>query len=534
MRSLDRLGALPASFRVTALASAITLCAGLSLGTGCRGRNLASAMADTPTIEGQARCGVMKSQVRPLIIEWPSSDRGALEGLVERGNGLVAVRYEGCEMELVRRCQVVGRYGFTAVEPKRDDQEFRSADDLYAKIPLGAVELETQLERHGTLALEMTVVGHYGAARERVARTELGGDCERATHVITMVTVGAFKLSSGAGAKISAGVGVMVAGGGVGSSAERGFERSDGDPRRCYAGGGDEAPPEGCGSLLRLEVEPIREAAEVAALRERRPCPPGTALVEGGRYRPSAATGEGVVKVEDFCLDVAEVNVAAYAECADDGPCSAAPTTVQYEDVVEKQRAAETRLCNGDRRTRGRHPVNCVTWNQAEAYCRAHDGRLPSEHEWEWAARGGVQERTYPWGEEEPGPRLVNACGRECARYFEDLTSKPWPSLFEDKDGSEGTAKVGSHWRGAGRGKIHDLAGNVAEWTASSEVTYRSESEDFAGGGMVRGGPEAGIRVVRGGGFMADTDEMMRVTARALRNVKDRRADVGFRCAFDP
>ena len=490
-------------------------------------------MAGTPTIEGQARCGVTKSQVRPLIIEWPSSDRGTLEGLVERGEGLVAVRYEGCNMELVRRCQVTGSYGFTAVEPKRDDQEFRSADELFAKIPLGAIELEAQLERHGTLSLEMTVVGQYEAARERVARSELRGDCDKATHVITAVTVGAFKLSSGAGARVSGGVNARVAGGGAGSSAERGFERSDGEPRSCVASEGD-APPDGCGSLLRLEVEPIREPGEVAALRDRRPCPRGSALVEGGRYRPSASRRASEVAIEDFCLDVDEVSAGAYADCAKAGPCSAAAMTVQAADLNEKQREVESEMCNGDRRVRGRHPVNCVTWDQAAAYCRAHGGRLPTEHEWEWAARGGVQERSYAWGEEEPGPSLLNACGRECTRYFEDRTGESWPGLYAGKDGAEGTAKVGTYGRGAGRGRIHDLAGNVWEWTASPEITYRTQSEAYEGGGEGRGAPDTGNRVVRGGSFLAAMDEEVRVTARELRSVKDRRADVGFRCAHNP
>ena len=508
---------------------------GLSLGTGCRGRNLASAMAGSPGVEGQARCGVVKSHARPLIIEWPSADRAALEALVEKNKGLVAVRYAGCEMEIVRRCEVGGRYGYTSVAPKRDDQEFRSADELYAKIPLGAAQLESELERHGSLTLEMTVVGHYDTSRERVARGELRGDCDQATHVISMVTVGAFKLSSGSGAKIGAGVNVMGIGGGAASSAERGAERSDGDPAQCH-GGEDSTPPEGCGSLLRLEVEPIREADELAALRERRPCPRGSALVEGGRFRPSSREGTsvGMVAVADFCIDRDEVSVGEYASCADDGPCSAAPTTVQAEVLGEKERAVESKLCNGDRRARGRHPVNCISWHQAEAYCRAHDGRLPTEHEWEWAARGGDQERSYPWGEEDPGPRLVNACGRECERHFGDVRSENWPTVFAAKDGAVGTAKVGDYTRGAGRGHVNDLAGNVWEWTGSPEVTYQVEVDEHAGGGSVRGGPDTDNRVVRGGSFMTSEDHELRVTARALRSLKDRRADVGFRCVREP
>jgi hypothetical protein len=507
----------------------------LVLLAACRGDNLASGLARAPELDaqGQSRCGVMKSSARPLIIEWPSSDRAALEGLVRGERGVIAVRYEGCEMEVVRRCTVPGQYGYTAVEPKRDDQLFRSADDLYAKIPLGAAQLEAELERHGALALAMTVVGEHHAPRERVDRAELSGDCERATHVITTITVGAFKLSSEAGARI--GAGARLGSGpaaGASSSADRGFERSDGDPERCLANSGGSAPMAGCGALLRLEVEPILEAEELAARRLRRPCPAGTALVEGGRFRPSAR--QSVTVVADFCLDLNEVTVAEYAACADEGHCSAAATTVQGEDIVPRQRAAESELCNGDRRTRGKHPVNCVTWNQAEAYCRARGGRLPSEHEWEWAARGGPQERSYAWGEEEPGPRLVNACGRECARHFEAAYSDAWPSLFTASDGAVGTAKVGSYARGAGRNRVQDLAGNVWEWTGSPEITYRDEQTAEVWGGGGQGGPDTGNRVIRGGGFTTDMDEQIRVTARALRNVKDRRADVGFRCVKEP
>jgi formylglycine-generating enzyme required for sulfatase activity len=510
----------------------------LSAGPACRGRNLASTLAQTPAIDtqGQARCGVMKSHARPLIIEWPSSDRGALEGMIIRraDAGLVAVRYESCEMELLRRCTVAGRYTYTGVGAKRDDQMFRSADELYARIPLGAAQLEGELERHGALSLAMTVVGHYEAGRARVDRRELRGDCERATHVISAVTVGAFRLASAAGAEVSAGGGIsggpMV---GAGSSAERGFERSDGDPDRC-SNGDDSAPPEACSALLRLEVEPIREPGEVSARRQARPCPRGTALVEGGTFRPSVPRGQAEVEVDDFCIDLHEVTVADYADCVADGPCSAAPTTVQAEAFGPAQRAAESLMCNGDRGTRGRHPVNCVAWHQADTYCRAQGGRLPGEHEWEWAARGGVQERSYPWGESEPGPDLVNACDRECAEHFAEALKIPWTSLFAAKDGDAGTARVGRHRRGAGRGRVQDLAGNVWEWTASHEVTYRDESEQHAGGGSGMGGPDTGNRVIRGGGFKSSRDDEVRVTARGLRPAKDRRPDLGFRCVRDP
>ncbi len=522
----------------------------LSLTPACGARNLASSLAGTPTIDtqGQARCGVMKSQRRPLIIEWPSSDRGALEGLVKdvKVKGLVAVRYEGCEMEIVRRCVVGGRYAYTGVEPKRDDQMFRNADELYAKIPIGAAQLEAELSRSRALALEMTVIGHYAAEREPVARNELRGDCDRATHVITMLTVGAFQLSSEASAEISGGarLGAVGPAAGAGSSAERAVLRSDGDPQSCR--GGYPSPPEGCGALLRLEVEEILEPDDIAATRKLRPCPRGTVRVDGGRFSPAGGPGEATVS--DFCLDLDEVSVNDYAKCAEDGPCSAASTSVDGVGMDKKERTTQSALCNGDRRSRGRHPINCVTWHQAEAYCRSRDARLPSSEEWEWAARGGDQERSYPWGEQEPGPRMVNACDRDCARHFTKATGKPWSSLYkEDTDHATSTAKLGTYARGAGRGRLNDLAGNVWEWTSPRDTPPPVEAEGPPGdyfrpnhdaaplaNEQAESSADSGSQVIRGGSFMSATDEELRVTARAVRNVKDRRADLGFRCARDP
>ncbi len=506
----------------------------MSFGTGCRNDNLAGALAQAPSYApaDQARCGVVRSRARPLIIEWPAHDRSRLESMIESGRSLVAVRYEGCEMEVIAGCGAPGGYRYQGVQPKRDDYTFKRADDLYAKIPLGAASLEAELERHGALELEMTVVGRYEGPHEPPARSELRGPCERATHVITGLSVGAFRLASGADAKIRGEVGWGNVGGGAGSSAARGFARSDGEPDAC-GGSREESPPDRCRALLRVEVEAVREAHEVAAARARVVCPRGSALVEGGRFRASVG---GQVAIDDFCLDREEVRVVDYAECAERGPCSEAATTARWDGISAEELREQGPLCNGGRASRRRHPVNCVSWHQAEAYCRAAGGRLPTEFEWEWAARGGEQERTYPWGEQEPGARQVNACGKECARYraglsdSKDMSEMIWPKLHEANDGAAGTARVGSYSAGRARGKIADLAGNVWEWTATAEHTYVTGESEQVGWG----GPDTGRRATRGGGFWSADDKEVRATARRLRDVKDRRPDLGFRCAYDP
>lgn len=523
-----------AASRPASLAALVLI---LSSGTGCRGANLASALAQTPRYEpaDQARCGVTRSHTRPLIIEWPAHDRSELETMVAEDGRLVAVRYAGCEMELLRGCSAPGSYRYQGVQPKREDYRFERADDLYAKIPLGAANLEAELERHGALSLGMTVVGRYQGASGRPARADLRGECEGATHVIAGLSVGAFRLSSGAGAKIGGGGGWGNVGAGASSSAERGLVRSDGEPDDCGEARED-GPPDRCHALLRVEVEAIREPAEVAQARARQVCPRGAALIEGGRFRASVG---GITEIGDFCLDRFEVRVADYAGCADKGPCSEAATTARWDQADDDALAWASAQCNGDRAGRRRHPVNCVSWNQADAYCRAAGGRLPTEAEWEWAARGGEQERTYAWGEQEPGPRLVNACGEECARAREraaaeddhgDMPPKTWLKLFDKKDGEVATARVGAYPAGRGRGQVADLAGNVWEWTASAEVSYASGEDGQIGWGV----PLTGRRATRGGGFLSTGDAEVRTTARRLRDLKDRRPDLGFRCAYDP
>jgi formylglycine-generating enzyme required for sulfatase activity len=133
-------------------------------------------------------------------------------------------------------------------------------------------------------------------------------------------------------------------------------------------------------------------------------------------------------------------------------------------------------------------PVVSVTWYEAAAYCAWAGGRLPSEAEWERAARG-TERRKYAWGNEPPDASRAN--------YAETKVGAPTP--------------VGLFPRGATLEGIHDLAGNVWEWTADSY--------------------EAGkYRVVRGGSWV-DRSRNLRAAIRYRIEPESRSVDVGFRCA---
>ena len=150
----------------------------------------------------------------------------------------------------------------------------------------------------------------------------------------------------------------------------------------------------------------------------------------------------------------------------------------------------------------GNHPVINVTWNDAVAYCRWADKYLPSEAEWEYAARG-TEGRKYPWGSQ----------------------WDPNRARFRGNKGTATAAPVGSYPNGASPFGIQDLAGNVWEWTASLEKPYPYVATD--GREDLRTG---GSRVTRGGSWLGDS-EFLRTTARDFLSPTSKNDKLGFRCA---
>jgi outer membrane protein OmpA-like peptidoglycan-associated protein len=238
----------------------------LVLVAACGGGNAASQLAKAPDYDpkDQTKCGVAKSQERPLIVEWPSADRLELESKARQG--IVAVRYVGCEMDVLERCSVPAKYNYVGGTRKQDELDINNEDDLYANLPVGAAKLEGRLERSGKLTVKMDLVGRYESERASVRVDELQGDCAGATHFIYGVTLGAFDFYAGGEAQVGGSAGVGSAGAGGHSQADGTSITKDGDPDACSKSTEDDkVPPSGCRALIRIEVVPLAAAATSSA-----------------------------------------------------------------------------------------------------------------------------------------------------------------------------------------------------------------------------------------------------------------------------
>jgi formylglycine-generating enzyme required for sulfatase activity len=217
----------------------------------------------------------------------------------------------------------------------------------------------------------------------------------------------------------------------------------------------------------------------------------GMVVVPAGQFRRGNARGdadegpERSLTLKTYLIDRTEVAAEVYGRCVDAGRCG--PTA-------------------GGGGVSGQLPVTGVSWQDAAAYCTFAGKRLPTEAEWEKAARG-ADGRTYPWGE-----RLT------CLRANYDACNK------------EGPIAVGSLPEGASLYGALDMVGNVWEWTADWYVgDYYASAPD-----RDPPGPQDGTqKVIRGGAFNAPPRSLS-ASYRSRSQPNARLKNLGFRCARDP
>ncbi len=245
--------------------------------------------------------------------------------------------------------------------------------------------------------------------------------------------------------------------------------------------------------------------------------PSGTFMMGASDGNPDERPVHSVT-VPAFEMDLTEVTVRAYQACVAAGRCIprhavASDWYVQHGGLDQWSRA-----CNYERPGRALHPMNCVDWSDADSFCRWAGKRLPTEEEWEYAARGPAS-RKFPWGNDAPTSGRLNACGSECVSWVKQNTGLRFRGMFKVSDSWPTTAPVGSFPSGDSPFGLHDMAGNVWEWTATKHCAYD------------RPGCSAVSRVNRGGCW-GDWDPADVSSARRSGSPPSiRDGNLGFRCA---
>jgi formylglycine-generating enzyme required for sulfatase activity len=269
------------------------------------------------------------------------------------------------------------------------------------------------------------------------------------------------------------------------------------------------------------EPKPAPTAAVQPEASSKEPVvPPEMVRVDPGVFMMGSATGGKTEKpthqvtiTRAFYIDRTEVTAEAYQACLKAGKCS--PSGVHGPKADEAEIKKLGPLCTAADPAKARHPITCVDREQAAAYCGFVGKRLPTEAEWEYAARG-TDNREYPWGNEAP------ACSHGAFSMAGKETCSGRP---------RGTAEVGSFPQNKSPFGALDMAGNTWEWVADGWDPsaylrgWVKDPEVSAAGGA------AGDKgVLRGGSW-----DFAASTARStFRLAFDRTAgsvSTGFRCA---
>ena len=260
----------------------------------------------------------------------------------------------------------------------------------------------------------------------------------------------------------------------------------------------------------------------------------GMVLIKGGTFRmgsdedmPFEAPAHEV-SVKSFWIDRHEVTVGEFARFVEAAGYRTEAERFGWSGVFDtadgtwqKRDGANWRHPEGpESRAAPDEPVTQVSWNDAAAYAKWAGKRLPTEAEWEYAARGGLSGKRYSWGDElRPG-------GRPAANWWQGR----FPAYNTAEDGFVGRAPVGK-FQPNGYG-LYDVGGNVGEWCAdwfAADYYARSPAAD------PQGPPAGEERVIRGGSWLCSENYCTnyRVAGRGHTAPDSGLNNLGFRCARD-
>ncbi|HEX6274887.1 MAG TPA: hypothetical protein VFZ53_17715 [Polyangiaceae bacterium] len=188
------------------------------------------------------------------MTEWSAAEKANLQARLRAG--ALAVEYTGCAMRPITSCAPRGSYRWQRTTISTDVIEISNQDELFAKLPLGALALEGELERSGRIAVQTTVSGQFVLEGSNAAEIPDYGDCAQATHLLTGLSIGSFKMRSGGTLSAGASVGVGQHGAGATTASSETILRESGDFESCKQST-DEDADMGCSAPIQAFLAPL-------------------------------------------------------------------------------------------------------------------------------------------------------------------------------------------------------------------------------------------------------------------------------------
>jgi len=226
---------------------------------GCGGGGTPLRASAPKLSDDQALCRAAALRETPLVTEWSSAEKASLQARLRSGG--LAVEYTGCSMRPILSCNVRGSYRWQRTTLSSETIDIQSKDELFTKLPLGAFALEAELARSGMLEVRTMVGGQYVLEGSTAADVPDYGDCAQATHLLSALSIGSFKLNSGGSLKAAATAGVGELGGGAKTASSETMLREAGDFESCRLST-DETPDLGCSSPIQAFLVPLPRFAK--------------------------------------------------------------------------------------------------------------------------------------------------------------------------------------------------------------------------------------------------------------------------------
>lgn len=193
------------------------------------------------------------------MTEWSAAEKANLQARLR--SGAVAVEFTGCSMRPILGCTVRGSYRWQRTTLSSESIEIHNQDELFAKLPLGAIALEGELARSGRLAVKTAVGGQYVLEGASAADVPDYGDCSAATHLVVGMSIGSFKLHSGGTLQAGGSVGAGMYQAGAQTNSSESLLREAGDFDSCK-GSTDETPELNCSSPIQAFLAPLPRFAK--------------------------------------------------------------------------------------------------------------------------------------------------------------------------------------------------------------------------------------------------------------------------------